>query len=115
MQEDRGYRVCQIIAEKDWKKEEYFDRKRRNVRRAGRRNARNRSADTGGSSKGDWNVKEEVSDHQRGGRIRKECWKAGEGRRVVQRLEETRKRQANAYMAMQRSKSLSRIGHAFIP
>ena len=41
--------------------------------------------------------------------------KAGERRRVVQRLEETRKRQANAYMALQRSKGLSRIGQAFIP
>ena len=40
---------------------------------------------------------------------------AGERRRVVQRLEEVRTRQAQAYRLAQQNRGLSRVGRAFIP
>ena len=40
---------------------------------------------------------------------------AGDRRRAVQRLEETRRRQAEAYQMASRNRGLSRIGHCFVP
>ena len=40
---------------------------------------------------------------------------AGERRKVVQRIEETRKRQAQAYHLAHRNRGLCRVGIAFIP
>ena len=40
---------------------------------------------------------------------------AGERRKVVQRLEERRKQQAQAYDLALRARGLSRVGQAFIP
>ena len=40
---------------------------------------------------------------------------AGERRRAVQRLEEVRRRQAEAYQMASRNRGLSRVGHAFVP
>ena len=40
---------------------------------------------------------------------------AGERRRVIQRLEEERRRQAQAYHLVYQNRGLSRIGRAFIP
>ena len=40
---------------------------------------------------------------------------AGERRRVVQRIEETRKRQAQSYSLAHRNRGLCRVGRAFVP
>ena len=40
---------------------------------------------------------------------------AGERRRVVQRIEETRKRQAQSYRLAHRNRGLCRVGRAFVP
>ena len=40
---------------------------------------------------------------------------AGDRRRVVQRLEEIRRRQTEAYQIASRNRGLSRVGHAFVP
>ena len=40
---------------------------------------------------------------------------AGDRRRVVQRLEEVGRRQAEAYKMASRNRGLSRVGHAFVP
>ena len=40
---------------------------------------------------------------------------AGDRRRAVQRLEEIRRRQTEAYQIASRNRGLSRVGHAFVP
>ena len=40
---------------------------------------------------------------------------AGDRRRAVQRLEEVRRRQTEAYQMASRNRGLSRVGHAFVP
>ena len=40
---------------------------------------------------------------------------AGERRKVVQRIEEIRKRQAQAYRLAHRNRGLCRVGRAFLP
>ena len=40
---------------------------------------------------------------------------AGERRRVVERLRETRRRQAQAYRLAHQSRGLNRFGRAFVP
>jgi len=40
---------------------------------------------------------------------------AGDRRRAVQRLEEIRRRQTEAYLIASRNIVLSRVGHAFVP
>ena len=40
---------------------------------------------------------------------------AGDRRKVVQRLEEMRRRQAEAYRSAHRNRGLCRVGHAFVP
>ena len=40
---------------------------------------------------------------------------AGDRRKVIQRMEETRKRQAQAYRLAQRNRGLCRVGRAFVP
>ena len=40
---------------------------------------------------------------------------AGDRRKVIQRIEETRKRQAQAYRLAHRNRGLCRVGRAFVP
>ena len=40
---------------------------------------------------------------------------AGDRRRAVQRLEEIRRRQTEAYLIASRNRGLNRVGHAFVP
>ena len=47
--------------------------------------------------------------------LRSEAKAAGNRRRAVQRLEETRRRQTEAYQIASRNRGLSRVGHAFVP